>query len=262
MELSRTGHGVGPTNRGPTRPRERPLRVKKNALSYCRSTGRLDPTPADLAYGSVALAALEYRARQGESILLYEDETILWRFALPRAGWWRRAQRVRLPTRPLHHSHITREERRKRQAWLQYRTWSRTTSGVLLSVIGAVQYGTSKVFYKIVPHFDAQELRQYIHQVMAAFSKTGKEVVMVVDRSGIHRAHKLDATLAHYQGKCRFHFLPAHCGHHLNPIEGFWRVMKDAIGAGRCFANLPLFYQRTRQVLMAHQERPIYAFHW
>jgi hypothetical protein len=45
-------------------------------------------------------------------------------------------------------------------------------------------------------------------------------------------------------------------------IEGFWRVMKDSIGAGRCFAKLPLFYQRTRQVLMAHHERPIYAFHW
>jgi transposase len=155
---------------------------------------------------------------------------------------------------------------------LQYRAWSRITSGVLLSVIGAVQYGTSKVFYKqygtskvfykIVPHFDAQELRQYIHQVMATFQKTGKEVVMVVDRSGIHRAHKLDATLDHYQGKFRCHFLPAHCGHHLNPIEGFWRVMKDAIGAGRCFPELSQLYKRTRQVLMAHHERPIYAFHW
>jgi hypothetical protein len=85
---------------------------------------------------------------------------------------------------------------------------------------------------------------------------------MVVDRSGIHRAHKLDATLDHYQGKLCFHCLPAHCGHHLNPIEGFWRVMKDAIGAGRCCPDLPQLYQRTRHVLMAHQERPIYAFHW
>src|SRR4029453_8478130 len=99
-----------------------------------------------------------------------------------------------------------REETLKRQAWLQYRSWSRITSGVLLSVIGAVQYGTSKVFYKIVPHFESQELRQYIHQVMAAFRTTGKEVVMVVDRSGIHRAHKLDATLEHYHDKFRFHF--------------------------------------------------------
>ena len=85
---------------------------------------------------------------------------------------------------------------------------------------------------------------------------------MVVDRSGIHRAHKLDTTFDHYHGTCRFHFLPAHCGHHLNPIAGFWRVMKDAIGAGRCFPDLHQLYHRTRQVLMAHQERPMYAFHW
>ena len=84
-----------------------------------------------------------------------------------------------------------------------------------------------------------------MHQVMATFSKTGKEVVMVVDRSGIHRAHKLDATLDHSQGKLRFHFLPAHCGHHLDPIEGFWRVMKDTIGAGRCFPALHQLYHRT-----------------
>jgi hypothetical protein len=45
-------------------------------------------------------------------------------------------------------------------------------------------------------------------------------------------------------------------------IEGFWRVMKEASGAGRGCADLHQLYQRTRQVLMAHQERPIYAFHW
>src|SRR6266545_5718672 len=88
--------------------------LEKNTLSYCRPTGRLDPTPADLAYGSIELAALEYQARRGEIILLYGDETIMWRFALPRAGWWRRAQRPRLPIRPLSQSHIKREETRKR----------------------------------------------------------------------------------------------------------------------------------------------------
>jgi transposase len=236
--------------------------LKKNAVSYSRPTGRLAPSPADLASGSIDLAALEYRARRGEIILLYEDETILWRFALPRLGWWRRTQRVRLPTRPLSPTHIKREEALKRQAWTQYRTWSRITSGVLLNVIGAVQYGTSRVFYKIVPHFDALELRQYLHQIMHVFGNTGKEVVMVVDRSGIHRAKKLATTLTHYAGKLQLHLLPAHCGHHLNPIEGFWRVMKDTIGAGRCFGALTQLYQRTRQVLMAHQERPIYEFHW
>jgi hypothetical protein len=78
--------------------------------------------------------------------LLSEDETILWRFALPRAGWWRKAPRARLATRPLTQSQSKRDASLKRQAWWRYRTWSRVTSGVFLSVIGAVQYGTSKVF--------------------------------------------------------------------------------------------------------------------
>ena len=118
------------------------------------------------------------------------------------------------------------------------------------------------MFSQVVPHVDAQELRQEIQQVRAIFRTTGKDILRAVDRSGIHRAPKLEATLDHYQGRVRFHGFPAHCGHHLHPIEGFWRVRKDAIGAGRCCPNLAQLYQRTRQVLMAHQERPIYAFHW
>ncbi len=236
--------------------------MKKNALSCYRPTGRLAPAPAALADGSIERAALESRARRGEILLLDADETILWRFALPRAGWWRTTQRARLLTRPRSQSQSKREEALKRQEWIRSRSWGRLTSGVWLSVLGAVQYGTSQVFYKSVPHFEAQELRQYIHQVRATCRKTDTEVVLVVDRSGLHRAHKRDSTFDHYHAKFRFHFFPAHCGHHLNPMEGFWRVMKDAIGAGRCFADLQRLYQRTRQVLMRHQERPIYEFHW
>src|SRR5215470_13754544 len=114
MELSRACDRLSPRNRSPSRSRKCARGVKKNTLTYCRPTGRLDPTPADLAAGSIDLAALEYRARRGEIILLYEDETILWRFALPRLGWWRRAQRPRLPTRPLSQSQIKREESLKR----------------------------------------------------------------------------------------------------------------------------------------------------
>ena len=55
---------------------------------------------------SNVLVNVPARARRGEIIVLYEDATILWRFALPRAGWWRKAQRARLPTRPLSQSQI------------------------------------------------------------------------------------------------------------------------------------------------------------
>jgi hypothetical protein len=196
--------------------------------------------------GSKAFGGLNRRLKEKTAESRWFETTGQAPFGRAKAAYWK----------------IKREEALKRQRWGHYRAWSRITSGVLLSVLGAVQYGTSRIFYKIVPHFDAQELRQYIHQIMHVFGHTGKEVVMVVDRSGIHRAGKLAATLAHYAGRFQFHLLPAHCGHHLNPIEGFWRVMKDAIGAGRCFRDLAHLYKRTREVLMAHQERPIYDFHW
>ena len=64
--------------------------------TYLLGTGRLDPNPAALAYARLELTALEYWARQDEIILLYLDETVLWRFALPRCGWWRRHQRYHL----------------------------------------------------------------------------------------------------------------------------------------------------------------------
>ncbi len=38
--------------------------------------------------------------------------------------------------------------------------------------------------------------------------------------------------------------------------------MKDLTGAGRCCGDLQQCSQRIRRMLMAHQERPLYAFHW
>src|SRR5246127_3818057 len=129
MELPRTRDRVRLPNWRPARSRKCPLCLKKKRISYYRPTGRLDPTPADLASGSLELAALEYQARRGEIILLYEDETILWRFALPRVGWWRTAQRIRLPIRPLSQSQIKRDESRKRPEWGQYRPGCGIQSG-------------------------------------------------------------------------------------------------------------------------------------
>jgi hypothetical protein len=97
---------------------------------------------------------------------------------------------------------------------------------------------------------------------MATFRNPATKGVRVIDRRGSPRAHKRAASLAHDHGKCHCHYLPAHGGHHLNPSEGFWRVRQEAIGAGRCLHDLQQLSRRTRHVLMAHQERPIYAFHW
>jgi hypothetical protein len=75
------------------------------------------------------------RAREGEIVLLSKDAIIQWRFALPRAGWWRKAQRYRLPTRLLTQRQIQGEERRKRQARLWQRQDQRTAARDLLAPV-------------------------------------------------------------------------------------------------------------------------------
>ncbi len=120
------------------------------------SHGAARSPPAALAYAALDLAALAYRARRGERMVLDEEAPLLGRFALPRLGWWRRAPRERRPTPPRRQRQLRPEESLTRQAWVRYRAWSRLTSGVWRRVMGAVPSGTAKVFSTSVPHVEAQ----------------------------------------------------------------------------------------------------------
>ena len=91
-------------------------------------------------------------------MLLSEDESMLWRSALPRAGWRRKAPRDRLPTRLLTQSQITGEERRKRQARLWQRQGQRTAARDLLAPV----YGW---FTESVDTADLQEAKALLEEL-------------------------------------------------------------------------------------------------
>jgi predicted ATPase len=67
--------------------------------------------------------------------LLSEDEIMVWRLALARAGWWRKARRYRLPTRRLTQSQLKGEESRKRHARLWQRQGQRAAARELLAPV-------------------------------------------------------------------------------------------------------------------------------
>lgn len=141
--------------------------------------------------------------------MLYEDETLVWRFALPRWGWLAAYTALSAPYPPSQ-SQPNQTRRSMQTPGLE---------AVSHHVIGAVQYSTDCVLYKIVPHFDTQNFRQYLHQVMAIFSNTGKEIVIVADRSSIHRAHKLTATLDHYTNRFNYSYYQPTVGIISTPLK-------------------------------------------
>jgi hypothetical protein len=73
--------------------------------------------------------------RQGGILLRAEAESMLWRSALPRGGWRRKAPRDRLQTRLLTQRQITGEERRTRPARLWQRQGQRTAARGLLAPV-------------------------------------------------------------------------------------------------------------------------------
>jgi hypothetical protein len=104
---------------------------------------RLDPNPADLAYAS--LEPLPWSIGPAGVRAFYSTKIQPSCSALPCLDWARGAAPSAIVSLPPKQSHIRREELLQRQAWVRYCSWSRITNGVLLSVTGAVQYGTAKI---------------------------------------------------------------------------------------------------------------------
>jgi len=194
--------------------------------------------------------------------LLFEDETVLWRFALPRKGWWIKKVRKRIPDLKSTKNQIKKEEKEKRESWKKQRSWSVISKGVLLYVIACVHYLSSKMVFKIIPNLNVREFLQFLYQVEATFKEEKKKIVMVLDRSGIHKGKLVEKWLNKRKGAFEFYWLPPHSGHQLNPIEGFWRCTKDAVNANRTYEALYPLYRHTYTVLTKHREQPIYHFPW
>src|SRR5262245_10037851 len=124
---------------------------------------------------------------------------------------------------------------------------------------GKVHFQDLRRFASLGTLAEADHLHLYTALIWHVTLKRKLRLVVVVDRKTPAKPRYI--VLASTDLALDGHKLVALYGARFQ-IEGCWRVMKDTIGAGRCFANLQELYQRTRRVLMAHQERPIYAFHW
>lgn len=220
----------------------------------------MPPNEEEIKKAKLELDELKKKADHGEIVLLFEDETVLWRFPLPRAGWWVKETRARIPQPEK--GMIKREEKQKRAQWEEQQSWSAITTGVLMYLVGAVLYGSHEVIFKMVPHFNGKEYLAYLYQMLAQLGKKGKEIVLVQDNSKIHKSKRVNRFLEKNKGKLRIYYLPERAGHRLNPIEGFWKVLKGKVNVGTSYESLHLLHRQAYNVLTQHRISPIFNFSW
>ena len=154
------------------------------------------------------------------------DETTL-NLAFPiRACWMKRGQQKRLPAPP--------------------------GANAFEHVIGALNWRTQQVSYTMETVKNSDTFITFLEHVLEQGYPT-QGIVLVMDNAPYHRSRAVQAMLSLYAQRVLVFWLPPYCPT-LNPIERFWRHLKDVATANTLFASLDQLVENVRRTLDAQNQ--------
>jgi transposase len=100
-------------------------------------------------------------------------------------------------------------------------------------------------------------------EYLLAFLPDDRPVVLVLDNASIHHSQMSEAMLAYLADRFLVYWLPKYCSD-LNPIERFWRHLKELACSDHFFATLEQLLASVRQTLTnqndpAHPDRLVFS---
>ena len=115
-------------------------------------------------------------------------------------------------------------------------------------LIGAQQWRTDQVFSQEVKRKNSQTFIQFLEYLLVGCFPTQK-IVLVMDNASYHRSKTVQAALSLFEPRVRVFWLPKYCPT-LNPIERFWRHLKDLACANKLDLSLENLAERVSKVLL------------
>jgi hypothetical protein len=178
---------------------------------------------------SAELELLKARAKQGEIVLLFEDEVDLNLLPGIIRCWTRRGEQRRVPTPGVN---------QKRYGF------------------GAVHYTEGTLVTHFSEHKDSLGFCALIEAVVERFCPTGTaeinavyqgpKVVLVIDNYGIHKSRLSEATLAKYADRLEVFHLPTYSPK-LNLIEFVWKHLRSVVTHNHLFGSIEALVEAARQ---------------
>ena len=117
-------------------------------------------------------------------------------------------------------------------------------------LIGAYNWRSDQVFSQAVESKNSQTFLQFLEYLLVECFPTQK-IVLVMDNASYHRSKMVQAALSLFEPRVRVFWLPKYCPT-LNPIERFWRHLKDLACANKLDQSLENLAERV-QVVLDHQ---------
>lgn len=125
-------------------------------------------------------------------------------------------------------------------------------------VIGALDWRTEQVSHTLATVKNSQTFIEFLEHLMLTCYPVGG-VILVMDNAPYHRSAAVQAALSLFEHRLLVFWLPAYCPT-LNPIERFWRHLKENASANKLFLTISALLDNLDAVLLA-QNQPDHPLH-
>jgi putative transposase len=119
-------------------------------------------------------------------------------------------------------------------------------------VFGAYQWAGDQVSWTLAERKNSETFITFLEYLLVHEFPTGR-IVLVLDRASYHKSAAALAALSLFEHRVLVIWLPAYCTE-LNPIERFWRHLKDLACANQLWSSLEHVTQAVEKVLLRQND--------
>jgi putative transposase len=119
-------------------------------------------------------------------------------------------------------------------------------------LIGAYNWRTGEVIYTFCEQKNSDTFCDFLEYLVNSVP-ADKPVVYVLDNASYHHSKQSEALIAYYEDRAWAFWLPTYCSD-LNPIERFWKHLKEQACANRLFEQMSEVVNSVVKVLLTQND--------
>lgn len=119
-------------------------------------------------------------------------------------------------------------------------------------IFGAYNWRTDEVFTMFAEQKNSESFCDFIDKLMHSTSGE-RPIVIVLDNASYHHSAESEAILAYFEDRSMTFWLPPYCSM-LNPIERFWRHLKEQSCSNYLFKTIEELLNSVKQSLAVQND--------
>jgi transposase len=119
-------------------------------------------------------------------------------------------------------------------------------------LIGAYDWGNDQVTWLTVKRKNSESFIAFLEHLLLDRYRD-QAVILVMDNASFHKSAAALAALSLFEHRVRVFWLPPYCST-LNPIERFWRHLKDQVCINKLFPDMEQLIQAVEKHLAAQNQ--------